>query len=67
MKTKVKQKTRKSIAKRFKVTKNGKVLRGQSFTGHLNAKKSRKRKRRLSGTVLTKPATARKVRKVLGK
>lgn len=64
---KVKQKTRKSVTKRFKVTKNGKVLRRQSFRGHLNVKKSAKRKRRLRRRVGTDKTFAKKIRKALGK
>ncbi|OGM03005.1 50S ribosomal protein L35 [Candidatus Woesebacteria bacterium GWA1_41_8] len=62
-----KVKTRKSITKRFKVTKTGKVLRRQSFRGHLNAKKSKKRKRNLKKIVLTKKTYAKKIKKALGK
>jgi len=62
-----KQKTRKSIIKRFRVTKNGKVLRTQGFVGHLNAKKSSKRKRRLKGMVTTRKVYADKIRKALGR
>lgn len=62
-----KQKTKKSLTRRFKITKNGKVLRMQSFAGHLNVKKSKKRKRRLKGTVATKEYHAKKIRKYLGK
>ncbi len=62
-----KQKTRKILTKRFRVTKTGKVLRTQGFKRHLNAKKSSKRKRRLSGMVLTDKVHARKIRKALGK
>ena len=62
-----KMKTRKSLTKRFKVTKNGKVLRTQGFRRHLNAKKSSKRKRRLKGTVVTRKVFAKKIRKALGK
>lgn len=62
-----KQKTRKSVTKRFKITKNGKVLRGQSFRGHLNVKMSKKRKRRLKGTVHTHETFAKKIRKAVGK
>jgi len=61
-----KQKTKKSAAKRFKITKTGKILRRRSFTRHLNVKKSRKHKRRLSGTVEVKPTYAKKLRKVMG-
>lgn len=62
-----KMKTRKSLVKRFKITKSGKVLRTQGFKRHLNAKKSSKRKRRLSGMVLTDKVHARKIRKVMGR
>jgi large subunit ribosomal protein L35 len=41
-------KTRKSVAKRFKITARGKVLRRHSFRRHLLAAKNAKRKRRLS-------------------
>ena len=58
-----KQKTRKSLTKRFRITKKGKVLRGQGFRRHLNVKKSSKRKRRLSGTVVTKKVHAKKIKK----
>ena len=59
-------KTRKSLTKRFRVTKNGKVLRTQGFRRHLNVKKSAKRKRRLSGMIETKKVFADKIKKVLG-
>lgn len=62
-----KQKTRKSITKRFRVTKKGKVMRRQSFAGHLNEKKSRSRKRSLRKPVQTKKAYAKKIKKALGK
>ena len=62
-----KMKTKKSITKRFKVTKNGKVLRTQGFRRHLNVKKSSKRKRRLKGMVETKKVYADKIRKALGR
>ena len=61
-----KQKTKKSVIKRFKITKSGKVLRRQSFKRHLNVKKSSKRKRKLSKTVETKKVHADKIKKVLG-
>lgn len=62
-----KQKTRKSIIRRFRITKKGKVLRRQGFRGHLNEKKSSKRKRRLKRVVTTKKVFAKKIRKALGK
>ncbi|OGM05174.1 50S ribosomal protein L35 [Candidatus Woesebacteria bacterium RIFCSPHIGHO2_01_FULL_39_32] len=62
-----KMKTRKSITRRFKVTKNGKVMRRQGFRGHLNVKKSSKRKRRLGRVVATRKVYAKKIKKALGK
>ena len=51
-----KQKTKKAVAKRMKVTKTGKVLRRHEATGHLLSAKSAKRRRNLrrSTTVLGK-------------
>jgi large subunit ribosomal protein L35 len=40
-------KTRKSVAKRFKITARGKVLRGHSARRHLLSSKRAKRKRHL--------------------
>ena len=40
-------KTKKSVAKRFKITANGKVLRGRAGRRHLCQTKSPKRRRRL--------------------
>jgi len=41
-------KTRKAVAKRFKITAHGKVLRAHSSRRHLLSAKNAKRKRRLS-------------------
>ena len=38
-------KTKKSAAKRFKITGTGKIKRGMAFASHLLTKKSRRRKR----------------------
>lgn len=40
--------TRKAAAKRFRVTRTGKVLRRSNLTGHLKMKKSGSRLRRLN-------------------
>jgi large subunit ribosomal protein L35 len=42
-----KQKTRKGLAKRVRVTRNGKIVRGKAGRRHLLSGKSRKRKRQL--------------------
>jgi large subunit ribosomal protein L35 len=45
-------KTKKSVAKRFKITANGKVLRRSAGRRHLNQTKSAKRRRGLRGPKL---------------
>ena len=45
-------KTKKSVAKRFKITGRGKVLRSQAGRRHLCQGKSAKRRRRLRGSTL---------------
>ena len=46
------RKTKKAVAKRFKVTATGKVLRSQALRHHLLASKSAKRKRQLAKATL---------------
>jgi large subunit ribosomal protein L35 len=54
-KVKIKLKTRKSTAKRMKITGTGKVMRRKGWKGHLLSGKNATRRRRLSGAVeLTK-------------
>lgn len=45
-------KTKKSVAKRFKITGTGKVLRSRAGKRHLLQSKNSKRRRSLSGTTL---------------
>ena len=49
-----KAKTRKAVAKRFKVTGSGKVLRRKQGKRHILQKKNRKRKRNLKVYVVRK-------------
>jgi len=60
-----KLKTRKSIAKRFKFTKGGKILRRRAFKGHLLSKKSSKRKRSLSRPDLVSRTEREKIKRLL--
>ena len=60
-----KQKTRKSISKRFKVTKTGKVLRRGSAIRHLRVKKSKSRIRRQKVTQYVTGKRAKKLKKIL--
>jgi large subunit ribosomal protein L35 len=56
-----KMKTHKSARKRFKVTGTGKIVFEKAFRGHLNVKKSSKRKRRLDRVVVLSTANEKKL------
>ncbi|MEK7124552.1 MAG: 50S ribosomal protein L35 [Patescibacteria group bacterium] len=58
-------KTKKAITKRFKITKNGKILRRLSGQDHYRAKKSGKARRKGRKWVVLSKADARKIRKYI--
>ncbi len=61
-----KQKTRKAILKRFKVTKTGKVIHKGSFGRHLKASKNKARQRRQNAPHFIKGRLAIKLKKIMG-
>jgi large subunit ribosomal protein L35 len=61
-----KMKTRKSVAKRLKVTARGKFLRRRPLRGHLKSRKSPKRIRALRQSRLVSPGFRRHARRLLG-
>jgi len=62
---KYKQKTRKAITKRFKVTKSGKVVRMPSGHDHLLSKQASSKRRRLRKLVEVAEPEAKKIKKLL--
>jgi len=60
-----KSKTRKAVAKRFKVTGSGKVLRRKQGKRHLLQNKNRKRKRNLGKVTLVSDADIKTVKENL--
>jgi large subunit ribosomal protein L35 len=62
---KLKIKTHRGAAKRFKRTKSGKFLRGSAFKRHILTSKSTKRKRALRGTTTVSDADAAKLARML--
>jgi len=58
-------KTRKSISKRFKITKKGKVLRRAVGQDHARAKKTGKQIRKKRKWVLVSDPLAKKVKQLL--
>ncbi len=62
-----KQKTIKSIAKRFKTTSKGKVLKLKNGQNHLNAKENGKTTRAKRKEVLLDDASGKNIKKILNK
>ena len=60
-----KMKTNSSAKKRFRVTKNGKVIRNHAFKNHILTKKSKKQKRNLTGTSVMSDNDAPKIKRLL--
>jgi len=60
-----KLKTNKSVAKRFKITKNGKVKKRAAGRSHILGKKTRKAKRKLRQSSYLAPCEAKKIRRML--
>lgn len=62
-----KMKTHKGAAKRFRVTKNGKVVRAKAFKSHILTKKSPKRIRGFRQDALVSAADITVIKKKLGR
>jgi large subunit ribosomal protein L35 len=62
-----KQKTRKSLIGRFKITKTGKVMHRQAFRRHLKLSKSKKRLTNLKRPKELKGFFAKKLKKAMGR
>jgi large subunit ribosomal protein L35 len=60
-----KLKTNRSAAKRFTVSKTGKVKHKRAFLRHLLSSKKRGRKRRLRRPAILNPTDARNIRKLI--
>ncbi|MDH5681522.1 MAG: 50S ribosomal protein L35 [Spirochaetota bacterium] len=60
-----KLRTKKSVQKRFSVTKNGKVKRNKAFANHILTKKSPERKRKYRQSVVTHKADSKRIKAML--
>jgi large subunit ribosomal protein L35 len=60
-----KLKTNKSVAKRFRLTKSGKIKKRSARRGHLLGKMSRKAKRKLRQSSYVSSVDAKKIRRLL--
>ena len=59
-------KPNKAVAKRFKVTKTGKLKRHHGFTSHLMSARSANRRRRLRKSEIVPESHGRRLRKLMG-
>lgn len=64
-KAKLKLKTHKGAAKRFKLTAGGKIVRRRAFARHILTSKPSKRKRKLGQATAVSAADAQKIRAML--
>jgi large subunit ribosomal protein L35 len=63
-----KMKTHRGAAKRFKITRNGKIRRRRANANHFLGKKPSNRKRRLSGSdAVISDSDEQRVRRMLGR
>jgi len=62
-----KQRTRKSAAKRFRITKKGKLLHRSHFLRHLRSKKTKSQIRSLKRLKQVTGRYEKKIKKMLGK
>jgi len=60
-----KLKTNSGAKKRFRITRNGKVIRSSSFARHILESKSPKRKRSLRGTTTCCDEDAARIKKLM--
>lgn len=60
-----KLKTKRSAAKRFKMTKSGKLKRSKANRSHILTKKSPKRKRQLRKSAITDASNEKNMKKLL--
>ncbi len=61
-----KMKTHRGAAKRFKLTKSGKLKRAKAYTSHILTKKSPKRKRNLRKAGFLTSADLKRIKRALG-
>jgi large subunit ribosomal protein L35 len=62
---KIKMKSHRGARKRFRVTKNGRVVRGHACGSHLQSHKSGKRVRKLRKTALVHSTEEKRIRQLL--
>jgi large subunit ribosomal protein L35 len=62
-----KMKTHKATAKRFRITRKGKVLHRKATGNHMLTKKTGSQRRRIEGMASVAPPEAKTIKRLLGK
>jgi len=60
-----KLKSHRGAAKRFRITKKGKIKRSKAFASHLKIKKSAKKKRKFRQDAILSKCDAKRIKKLL--
>jgi large subunit ribosomal protein L35 len=60
-----KQKTHRGAAKRFSLTKTGKIKRAKAYANHIMAAKSPKQKRNLRATTLVDSSEVKRIKQLI--
>lgn len=61
----MKQKTKKAVAKRFRITKRGKILRGRQMAGHLKSAKTKSAKSRYKKVAYVAKDQAKNIKRLI--
>lgn len=61
----MKQKTKKAVAKRFRITKRGKILRGRQMAGHLKMAKTRSARTRYKKVAYVARDQAKNIKRLI--
>ena len=63
----MKIKTKKAAAKRFKITRKGKIIRGHAYSSHLKRKKTKRRIRQQKEPGVVERGFAKRIKSLMGR
>lgn len=63
----MKIKTKKAAAKRFKITRKGKIIRGHAYSSHLKRKKTKRRIRQQKEPSVVDQGFAKRIKSLMGR
>ena len=63
----MKIKTKKAAAKRFKITRKGKIIRGHAYSSHLKRKKTKRRIRQQKEPGVVEQGFTKQIKSLMGR